>query len=58
MKPSHTKSWAINLLMLDLTLAPPSRSNDGSLALASCLSGVQICIGSPMHRSSLINAIV
>ena len=36
-KPTHTKSWARNLLMLDLNF--PSRSNDGSLALVSCLSG-------------------
>ena len=25
-------------MLLDLTLAPPSRSNNGSLALLSCLS--------------------
>ena len=39
MKQTHTKSWARNLLMLDLTFGPPSRLNDGSLALVSCLSG-------------------
>ena len=39
MKPTHTKCWARNLLMLDLTFGPASRSNDGSLALVSCLSG-------------------
>ena len=40
MKPTHKKSWAGNLLMLlHLPFAPPSRSNDGSLALVSCLSG-------------------
>ena len=42
--------------MSDLTFASPSRSNDGSLALVSCLSGgyrfVQIQISSPMRRSS------
>ena len=39
MKPTSRKSWAGNLLMWsDLTLAP-SRSNNGSLALVSCLSG-------------------
>ena len=38
MKPTYRRSWAGNLLMLsDLTLGPPSRSNDGSLALVSCL---------------------
>ena len=37
--------------MLDLTFGPPSRSNDGSLASVSCLSGgykfalVLRCIG-------------
>ena len=38
MKPTYRRSWAENLLMFsDLTLVPPSRSNDGSLALVSCL---------------------
>ena len=37
-KPTRTKSWAGNLLMLDLTFGPPSRSKDGSLALVNCLS--------------------
>ena len=40
MKPSYRRSWAGNLLMFsDLTLGPPSRSNDGSLALVSCIFG-------------------
>ena len=40
MKPTYRWSWAGNLLMFsDLTLGPPSRSNDGSLALVSCLFG-------------------
>ena len=40
MKPTYRKSWAGNLLMWsDLALGPPSRSNNGSLALVSCLSG-------------------
>ena len=39
MKPTYRKSWAWNRLMCsDLTLAPPSWSNDGLLALVSCLS--------------------
>ena len=54
-KPTNTKSWARNLQMLNLTLSPPSRSDDGSLALVSCLfRWIQICIGSPMRRSSLL----
>ena len=52
MKSSYRKSWAVNLLMLS-DLTPLSRSNDGSLALVSCLWRIQICIGCPMHRSSL-----
>ena len=51
MKPTY-RSWAGNLLMCsDLTMGPPSRSNDGSLALVSCLFGgykfasVLRCIG-------------
>ena len=50
-KLTHTKSWAGNLVMLDLNLAPPLRSNDCSLALVSCLSAgykfasVLRCIG-------------
>ena len=39
MKPTHTKSWARNLLMLDLTFCPSFKVNDDSLALGSCLSG-------------------
>ena len=38
-KPTYRKLWAGNLVVWsDLTLAPPSRSNNGSLALVSCLS--------------------
>ena len=37
---TYGKSWVGNLVVWsDLTLAPPSRSNDGSLASVSCLSG-------------------
>ena len=48
-KPTCSILWAGNLLLSDLT--PPSRPNDGSLALVSCLSGgyrfvsVLRCIG-------------
>ena len=36
-KQTYRKSWAGNLVVW--SWAPPSRSNDGSLALVSCLSG-------------------
>ena len=40
MKPTYRISSPGNLLMLsDLTFGPPSRSDDGSLALVSCHSG-------------------
>ena len=52
MKPSYGRSWAGNLLMFsDLTLGPLLRSNDGSLALVSCLfsgykfASVLRCVG-------------
>ena len=54
-KPTHTNSWARNLLMIDLTFGPPSRSNDGLLALVSCFSGgykfesVVRCVGLVDH---------
>ena len=37
-KPTYRKSWAGNLLVWSDGVRP-SRSNDGSLALVSCLSG-------------------
>ena len=38
-KPTYRKSWAGNLVVWwDLTLGPSDGSNDGSLALVSCLS--------------------
>ena len=40
MKPTCRISWAGNLpMLLDLTLGPSFKVNDGSLALVSCLSG-------------------
>ena len=46
MKLTYRKSWAENLLMLlALTLGSPSRSNNGSLALVSCLSGRDGSVG-------------
>ena len=39
-KPAYWKSWAGNLLCGQIwPWAPPSRSNNGSLVLVSCLSG-------------------
>ena len=49
MKLTYSRSWAGNLLMFsDLTL---SRSNDGSLALVSCLFG-GYKFASDLRRSS------
>ena len=40
MKLTYRKSWAGNLLMWsEWAFGSPSRSNTGSLALVSCLSG-------------------
>ena len=53
MKPTYRRSWAVNLLMFsDLTLrgAQGSRWFTGFGELSFQL--IQICIGSPMHRSS------
>ena len=52
-KPTHTKSWAKNLLMLDLTFGPSVKvkrwfTGFGKLSFR----WIQICIGSPMRRSS------
>ena len=52
-KPTHTKSWARNLLMLDLTFGPSFKvkwwfTGFGELSFR----WIQIRIGSPMRRSS------
>ena len=49
MKPTHTKSWARNLLMLDLSFGPSFKLNHGSLALVSCLS---VDTNTNLHRFS------
>ena len=55
MKPPYRRSWARNLLMfLDLTFGPSFKvkrwfTGFGELSFW----WIQICIGSPMHRSSL-----
>ena len=53
-KPTYTKSRARNLLILDLTFHPSFKvkrwfTGFGELSLR----WIQICIGSPMHTSSL-----
>ena len=53
MKPTHRKSWARNLLMLDLTFGLSFKvkrwfTRFGELSFW----WIQICIGSPMRRSS------
>ena len=56
MKPTNRRSWAGNLLMFsDLTLGPSFKVKQwftgfGELAFW----WIQICISSPMRRSSLI----
>ena len=52
-KPTRIKSWARNLLMLDLPFGPSFKvkrwfSGFGELSFR----WIQICIGSPMRRSS------
>ena len=54
MKPTYRRSWALNLLMFsDLNLGPSFKvkwfTGFGELSF----QWIQICIGSPMHRSSL-----
>ena len=55
MKPPYRKSWAGNLLMSDLTFGPSFKvkrwfTGFGELSFR----WIQICIGSPMRRSSCI----
>ena len=52
-KPTHTKSWARNLLMLDLTFGPSFKvkrwfTGFGELSFR----WIKICIGSPICRSN------
>ena len=54
-KPTHTKSWARNLLTLDLTFGPSFKvkrwfTGFGELSFW----WIQIYIGFPMRRSSLL----
>ena len=56
MKPSYRRSWAGNLLMFSgFTLGPSFKvkrwfTDFGELSF----QWIQICIGSPMRRSSLV----
>ena len=54
MKPTYRRSWAGNLLMfLDLTLGPAFKVKRWFTGLGELSSWwIQICIGSPMRRSS------
>ena len=53
-KPPHRKSWAGNLLMLlDLTFGPSFKVKQWFAGFGELsFRWIQICIGSPMRRSS------
>ena len=55
MKPAYRRSWAGNLLMfLDLTLGPSFKVKQRFTGFGELsFRWIQICIGSPMRRSSL-----
>ena len=54
-KPTHMKSWARNLLILDLTLGPSFKVKRWFIGFGELsFRWIQICIGSPMRRSSFI----
>ena len=54
-KPTHTKSWARNLLMLDLTFGPSFKVQRWFTGFGELFfRWIQICIGSPMRRSSFL----
>ena len=55
MKPTRTKSWARNLLMLDLTFGPSFKVKQWFTGFGELsFWWIQICIGPPMRRSSFI----
>ena len=56
MKPTYRKSWAGNLLMLsDFTFGPTSKVKRWFTGFSELsFQWIQICIGSPMRRSSYI----
>ena len=55
MKPTYRKSWARNLLMLDLTLDPSFKVKQWFTGFGELsFRWIQICIGSPMCRSIFI----
>ena len=56
MKPIYTKSWATNLLMLDLTFGPSFKVKGWFTGFGELsFQWIQICTGSPMRRSSLLS---
>ena len=53
MKPAYRKSWARNLLMSDLAFGPSVKVKQWFTGFGELsFWWIQICIGSPMHRSS------
>ena len=55
MKPTHRKSWAWNLLMLNLTFGPSFKVKQWFTGFGDLsFQWIQICIGSPMRRSSSV----
>ena len=56
MKPTYRRSWAGNLLMFsDLTLGPSFKVKQWFTGFGELsFHWIQICIGSPMRRSSLL----
>ena len=60
MKLTYRKSWAGNLLMFsDLTLGPSFKVKQWFTGFGELsFRWIQICIGSPMHRSSSVNGLL
>ena len=53
MKPTHTKSWTRNLLILDLTFGPSFKVKQWFTGFGELsFRWIEICNGSPMRRSS------
>ena len=52
---TNMKSWARNLLMLDLTFGPSFKVKQWFTGFGELsFQWIQICIGSPMRRSSCL----
>ena len=53
-KPTSTKSWSRSLLILDMTFGPSFKVKQWFTGFGELsFRWIQICIGSPMRRSSL-----